>query len=420
MSNDRLPSADHFRPLHLKLMMGALAQAWRAGLLPPADLCPERLRHMAETATGLSADRDGRAFFDRQLAVLLPALHEEARLNDFGRLVAHGTILKLMKERLWFEAVMAAHPEIDRIELAPPLFIVGPMRSGSTRVQRLLAAHPAHNALRLFEAQCPVPSPRVLAARQRGRRDPRIGQASWMLRLIASINPAVLDIHPTGAQEHDEELGLLEQSLSPAMIEVQRHVPTFARHCESEDQTPAYARLRRLLKLRTWLEGADPAKPYVLKTPQHMQDIEAVTRVFPKSRLIFLHRDPVAVVASSASLVWNQMVIHSDHVDPHWIGREWLQKTEVRMRRVASARTQIATDRQLDLGYDEVEADWEGAMRKVEVFLDQEVTPEAFRRMRQYLDRADRARRFGRHDYQLELFGIRRDEIAKRLADDYQ
>lgn len=411
-----LPPATHFRPLHLKFLMGSLRSAWSSGILPPADLCPDRLRALAERETGLSKDSLDRDFFERQLAVLLRSLHEEARLSDFGRLVSHGSILKVMKERLWFEALVDEYPEIDRIELAPPILVVGSMRSGTTRMHRLLASDPAFTALRLYEAQCPVPNPRARAARIAGKPDPRIAQVSRALKLLASINPAILDVHPTGPHEADEELGLLEQSLSSAMIEAQRRVPSFARHCESIDQTPAYARLARMLKLRTWFEGVDPSRPYVLKTPQHMQDIMALHHVFPDSPMIFLHRDPVQLVGSGASLAWNQMVIQSDEVDPQWVGREWLHKTKFRLEVVADARRQIPAALQFDLDYEDVNADWRDAIARTYAFLGRELTPQARAAMEAYVARAAAEHGFHRHRYSLEQFGLAADEVREELA----
>ena len=411
MNNAGLPPINSFRPLHLKLMMWPLNLAWSRGVLPPADLCPERLRDLAEKATGLSQDRADRAVFERHLEALLPALHGEARLTDFGRLVAHGSLLKVMKERLWFEALMADHPEIDRIELAPPILIVGSMRSGTTRIQRLLATDPAHNALRLYEAQCPVPDPRKL----RRQPDPRIRHVGSALKLIRSINPAVFDIHPTGPMQVDEELGLLDQSLSSAMIETQRRVPGYARFCEAEDQTPAYRRLHRLLKLRSWVEGSDPSRPYVLKTPQHMQDIGALHATFPHSPIIFLHRDPVQLVASAASLAWNQMVIQSDHVDAGWVGGEWLRKTHLRLQRVATHRHRIPRALQFDLGFAEVNADWRGAMRRTYAFLGRELTPSLVAAMAAYLADAAASHGYARHRYALGQFGLTEGEVREQM-----
>lgn len=417
MDNTGLPPASQFRPLHLKLMMRGLNVAWSRGVLPPADLCPERLRGIAETDTGLTRDTLDRDFFEQQLAALLPALHEEAGLNDFGRLVAHGSILKVMKERLWFEQLLTDHPEIAAVELAPPIFVVGSMRSGTTRMQRLLASDPAHTALRLFEAQCPVPGPRSMARRFSRWPDPRIAQVGRMLRLITSINPAVTDIHPTGPFEFDEELGLLEQSLSSAQIEAQRRVPSFARHCEALDQTPAYARMKLLLKLRCWFEGSDPSVPFVLKTPQHMQDIAALHAVFPDSPLVFLHRDPVQLVASGASLAWNQMIIQSDNVDAGWVGQEWLHKTHMRLQTVRDVRRHIPTSQQFDLSFEEVSADWRGSIRRTYDFLGAELTLGAEAAMAAYLHRAKLEHGFSRHRYRLEQFGLTIGEVRERLAD---
>jgi hypothetical protein len=416
METAGLPPPSHFRPLHLKFLMGSLRSAWQSGILPPVDLCPERIRATAEKDTGLSADTHARHQFDSQLAVLLPSLHHEARLTDFGRLVSHGSLLKVVKERLWFDALMAEHPEIDQIELAPPVVIVGSMRSGTTRMQRLLASDPAFAALRLFEAQAPVPSPKAFAARAAGRQDPRVSQVNRGLKLLASINPAILEVHPTGPMEVDEELGLLDQSLSSAMIEAQRRVPSFARHCERTDQTPAYRRLHQLLKLRTWFEGSDPSRPYVLKTPQHMQDIAALHAVFPDSPLIFLHRDPVQLVASGASLAWNQMVIQSDHVDPDWIGREWLHKTRHRLEVVARTRDQIPANLQFDLGFSEVGADWRGSIARVYAFLGRDLTPTALAAMERYVARAASEHGYSRHRYKLEQFGLTPAEVREQLA----
>jgi hypothetical protein len=416
MDNSRLPPASHFRPLHLKFLMRSLRSAWSSGILPPADLCPERLRQIAERETGLVRDEDDREFFESQLAVLIPALHKEARLTDFGRLIAHGSILKVMKERLWFQALMDSHPEIDRIQLAPPIIVAGSMRSGTTRLQRLLASDPAFAALRLYEAQCPVPGPRSHAARAAGRPDPRIAQVGRALKLIASINPATLNVHPTGPMEVDEELGLNEQSLSGALIEAQRRVPSFARHCETVSQLPAYGRLHRLLKLRCWFEGDDPARPFVLKTPQHLQDLAAVHTTFPQAKLIFLHRDPVQLVASGASLAWNQMVIQSDHVDPAWVGREWLHKTAHRLEVTAAVRARIPASHQLDLSFEEMNRDWRHCIARVYRFLDRELTPAALQSMEAYVRRAAAEHGYSQHRYHLAQFGLSAEEVRERLS----
>ena len=312
---------------------------------------------------------------------------------------------------LWAEELFRRHPEIDSEVLAPPLVVVGPMRSGTTRLQRLLASDPDFSALRLYEATCPVPWPRSFSQTE----DPRIARTRFGLRFISWINPATLDVHPTGPLEVDEELGLLEHSLAGALIEAQRRIPSFARHCEQADQRPAYARMARLMKLRQWYSG--DRRPLVLKTPQYMQDLAAFEASFPGARYIFTHRDPLAVVGSSASLAWNQMVVQSDDVDPHWIGREWLWKTRHRLDRMAADRTGIPPERTIDIGFEEVNRGWESAIARIYRHFGLELSAGAVQAMRRYTLRAARNHGYARHRYRLADFGLSEGEVAEMFAD---
>ncbi len=397
-----LPPATDFRPLGLRLLNAAFPRVWRAGLLPYPDLREATLDAMAMRSTGLSDFGDD-GFARSQLSVLLPALENEAALHPMGRVIAHGALLKALKERLWAQDLFKRHPEIAERPLAPPIIVIGQMRSGTTRLQRLLAQDRRFTALRLYESMSPVPWP---SSQRRPQRDPRIAYTARAFGFLNYINPGIAATHPTGALEVDEELGLLDASFTGAQIEAQRRVPSFARHCETTDQTPAYAYLRRLLQLTSWFSGRDPAKPFVLKMPQHMQDLPALMRVFPDARLIFIHRDPAAVVGSGASMVWNQMVVQSDDVDPHWIGAEWWHKTRHRAAVTDAARAQISAAQQFDVRFADMNSDWAGVMQRIYGFLGLEIEAPAHAAMTGYLARAARDHRHGEHRYTLGDFGL--------------
>lgn len=397
-----LPPATAFRPWWLKGLNATLPALWDRRILPPPDLDEATLDRQARSATGLDDFGDDR-FVRAQLRVLLPALEFEAALSPFGRMIAHGSLLKVLKERLWAEEWFRRHPEILERPVVAPVVIVGQMRSGTTRIHRLLAADPRFAHLRLYEAMCPVPRPGSRA----GPRDPRIRIVRHGVGVLNAINPGNGAAHPTGTLEPDEELGLLEASITGAQIEAQRRVPSFARWSETHDQTPAYAKLKRLLQLAGWFRGEDAAKPWLLKTPQHMQDLPALLRVFPDARLIFTHRDPVAVVASSASLVWHQMVAQSDAVDPHWIGAEWLRKTAYRARAAAAARRGIP-NMTIDIDYADADTSLHAVLDRIYDWLDLEPAnlppPVA--------DVRHRA-----HRYRLEDFGLDAARVRAATAD---
>jgi hypothetical protein len=405
-----LPPATAYRPRLVRHANRMLPTLWDRRLLPPPDLLEDTLDAQARRATGLSDFGD--PWFRAPLRVLLPALRDEARLNAMGRMIAHGSLLKVFKERLWAQALFAAHPEIRARPIEAPVVIVGPMRSGTTRLHRLLASDRRFAHLRLYEAMCPVPWP----ASFRRRRDPRIAYTARGWRALNWINPANAAVHPTGPLEPDEELGLLENSAWGAQIEAQRRVPSYARWCEAIDATPAYAHMADLLRLIGWFRGTDPASPWVLKTPQHMQDLAALLRVFPDARLIFIHRDPASVVGSAASLAWHQMVVQSDDVDPHWVGAEWLHKTGHRIATTMRVRGGIPPGQQIDVTFDAMNRDWRAVMRRVYAFLDMDITP-GLAAMEAYTERAAREHPYAAHRYDLADFGLDADAIHERFAD---
>jgi hypothetical protein len=381
-----------------------LPKLWAAGVLPPPDLDEDRLFRQARRAAKLDdfgAD-DG---WRENLSVLLGALRD-APMNAIGRTIAHGSILKVLVDRLRAEALFAAHPEIRARPLAPPLVICGQMRSGTTRLQRLLACDDRFAHLRLFETLSPVPKPYA-------GRDPRIRWAGFGLRFLNWVNPGNAAAHPTGPMEPDEETGLLEHSFWGAQIEAQRQIPAFARHCETADALPTYRRFADLLRLAGWFRGGDPKLPWLMKSPHYLQDLAELSDVFPGARFIFMTREANALVASGCSLVWNQMVVQSDMVDAAWIGREWLHKTALRQARAAAFRATLADTRAFALDFADMEQDWRGSIRALYDWLDLPLGDALMARMEAYMARE---RRHVGHRYKLADFGLTPEAVTAALA----
>jgi hypothetical protein len=132
--------------------------------------------------------------------------------------------------------------------------------------------------------------------------------------------------------------------------------------------------------------------------------LDAVIETFPDARLICLNRPEAALVASSASLVRNQMMLQSASVDPQWIGAEWCRKIALRRRRSALARAHTSVP-QLDLSYEAMGRDWQGEMARVYQFLHLPLDLATEQRMAAYIRRS-RSARLERHRYSLAEFGL--------------
>ncbi|WP_341858540.1 sulfotransferase [Qipengyuania sp. GPGPB31] len=392
---------------------GVIRGGRKLGLMDPARLEKDFLMEEAVQATGL--DDFGDRWFERPLEVLLDSVKREAQLNAAGEFSAMKMFHHVLRDRLYTQMWFKRHPEILARPLKNPVVIVGPMRSGTTRLHRLLAADQRFAHLRSFETISPVPRPgfeQVLAGEAEDFR-PKL--AARILKVARLANPRTLSIHPTGPYEPEEELGLVAASMYGMKWEAQWNVPSYAEWCHEESAIPAYRHMANLLRLIGWSQQESSLRPWILKTPQHMLDLPALLEVFPDARLIFTHRDPKQVVGSAASLAWNQTIIYSDHNDPAQTGRDWLGKTATMVARMRAARDAIPRERMIDVQYEDMETDWRGTMERVYRFLDLEMEP-AVAGMEDYLDRSARLKRHP-HRYSLAEFGLREDEVNERFAD---
>tara|TARA_R110002072_G_scaffold292544_2_gene461291 strand:- start:11480 stop:12787 length:1308 start_codon:yes stop_codon:yes gene_type:complete len=383
------------------------------GAIAPAPLEKDALLGEVVEATGLTDFGD--RWFERPMEVLLDSIRTEARLNPAGEFAATSQFRHVLRDRLRTQMWFKRHPEILARPIRRPVVIVGPMRSGTTRLHRLLASDQRFSHMRSFETISPVPRPgyeKVLAG---DKDDFRPVLAERIMKVARLANPRTLTIHPTGPQEPEEELGLLVASMWGMKHEAQWHVPTYGRWCEGEDATPAYRHMADLLRLVGWSQQSSSIRPWILKTPQHMLDLPALLEVFPDARLIFTHRDPRQVVGSAASLAWNQTVIYSDSVDPRGVGEEWLRKTRLQIERMREAREAIPPDRMIDTHYSAMDDDWRATMARIYRFLGLEMGP-ALPAMERFIERSRRLKQRP-HRYSLEQFGLSPQQVNEQLGD---
>lgn len=386
---------------------GFLELAWGRKWLQRPDLDPPALLAVARRTAGLEKYGDENGWRGR-LHDLCAALHDEAKLTPVGITIAYGQIVAALANRLRCAETWRQNPEIAEIPITRPIVVVGQMRSGSTRVQRLLACDERLTYTRFFESWNPLPRWRNAGF------DDRIGRGWLALRVASALNPKFAVVHPVRVFDADEEIGLHNISLYGAAFEAQWRIPSFAKAGEANDSRPVYEEFRRFLQTIRWLRKDRVDRPWVLKIPQFGQDLSTVLEVFPDARLIVLERDPVSVVGSSSSLVYNQMTVQSVGVDRSSVGREWLRKTLLRKRRIASALDSLDHSR-VEIAYDDIQADWRTEMRRIYSTLELPFTPGLEKRMGRYLQRPTHDKLVN-HRYDLAQFGLSEDEVRTAYA----
>lgn len=393
-------TAGHDRPRDARLRVAdsILDTAWQCGWAHRPTLDPDELVWKATRHTGHPAD-DDRSGWRERLAMLCEDLEGTAALTPLGRTIAHGQLVAALSNRFRAHALWQRHPEIGEHPIPTPIIVIGQMRSGTTRMHRLLACDPRLTFTRFYESWSPLPktSDRFVFDDRKLR--------GWLGLLGARLlNPEFDAIHPTRWDAVDEEIGLQSISIFGSAFEAQWRVPRYTAAVEDGDAVAAYGEFRRLLQTIAWLRGEDGKRPWILKVPQFSQDLPALLQAFPDAQLIFVSRDPAQVIASSASLVHNQMSIQSAKVDPNWIGREWTRKVALREKRTAAARARTSVP-QVDVAFEDVDRDWRGEMVRVYGMLGLPLPHAVLARMRNYVDES-RSGSHNRHAYRSADYGL--------------
>lgn len=407
-SSGGLPPATAYHRMPLRMINALLRMANGFGVAR-IHFSADELMVKASRETGLVDFGDQR--FVEPFRLLCEGLNTEANLNPTGKLLTRISLLRLLRHRLWAEALFAKHPEILEREIKAPVVVVGLARSGTTRLHRLLAADTRFLHLKAWESVNPVPWPQSFGA----ARDPRIKSIEDGLKAVLYMGPQIASVHPLGAHEVEEEVGLIQHAFSSQLFEVQAHLPSFAKYLMSHDQTYAYEYMVKLMKLISWWRQDDPDKTWVLKTPQHMQDLDALMRVFPDARLVCTHRDPIKAVGSACSMTWNAIVRDTDNISPHWVGQEWLAKTDAMLRKTLKVRAaMVPAEQQIDVLYQDISGDWRAEMERIYDFLKMPLTDAAVAGMQAWLD-SNTQHKHGAHKYRLSDFGLSKEQVDDQL-----
>jgi Sulfotransferase family len=369
------------------------------------DLDSETLHRQACEETGLSdfGPRD----YEPRLEVLLGALAGVENLTPVGRLGYHAQILALLKNRLLLFDLLDRHPEVRAIRLAPPIIIAGLPRSGTTHLHNLLASDGGLRTLPYWESLEPFPSPSEADVVPDPRRT-RTDAAVWFMNEAMPLFPLM---HEMTTDHAHEEIALLAIDFSTMFFETLGIVPTWTAYYRSHDQTQHYEFLRLVLQALQYLRGG---RRWLLKSPQHLEQLPVLANVFPGATIVMTHRDPALVVVSMATMAAYTARMHVDQVDVAEIGRYWADRIESLLLACVRDRDSLAPEQCMDVRFDDLVADDLATARRVYELASEPLTPAAEGAMAAYLAGHTRGR-LGSIDYRARDVGLDMDELRERL-----
>jgi len=235
--------------------------------------------------------------FRERLAVWCQAVDEDIELGPMGQVRFFGDMVRYAANRLRFVDLLARHPEILDVEIRNPIIIAGLPRSGTTHLLNLIAADSRLRSLPYWESLEPIPDRSV--ARLPKEQDPRYRRCAEEHRMLGQVAPLLRNMHDLAPDHAHEEIELANLDFSSYQPEWLALVPRWRDYYYAHDQRPHYAYMKKVLKALQWIKGPDR---WVLKSPQHLEQLGPLIETFPDATVALTHRDPVSVVASPITM----------------------------------------------------------------------------------------------------------------------
>lgn len=377
-----------------------------ASLAPDCPLDADALHAKAIADTGL--DDFGPDDYRERMDVYLAALREIDDMHGPGTVNFFSQMSQWLKNRLLLADLLARHPEIHDIELLPPVVIAGLPRTGTTHLHNLLGEAPNFRTLPYWESFEPFPLPAEAGVQP----DPRAARMDVAVQVMNMLMPHFVLMHEMTTEHVHEEIQLLANDFSTMFMETLAHVPRWTDYYLAHDQTSTYEYLATQLKALQFLRGG---KRWLLKSPQHLEQLPVLDKVFPGMAVVCTHRDPVPVAISMVAMLVYSARMHRSKVPVEEIAAAWMDRLEIMLAALITDRGVIAPERSIDVRFDDFMADELGVAEHVFALVDEPVSDEARAAMAGYIANHQRGR-LGRVETSCEMFGLDEDELRKRFA----
>ena len=362
----------------------------------------------AKAIADTSLDDFGPDDYRERLDVYLAALHDIDGMHGPGVVNFFGQLSQWLKNRLLLTDLLKRHPEIHDIELLPPVVIAGLPRTGTTHLHNLLAAGPTFRTLPYWESFEPFPLP----AEEGIEPDPRAARMDVAVAVMNTLMPHFALMHEMTTEHVHEEIQLLANDFSTMFMETLAHVPRWAAYYLAHDQTSTYEYLATQLKALQFLRGG---RRWLLKSPQHLEQLPVLDKVFPGVVVVCTHRDPVPVAISMVAMLTYSARMHRSPVPVQEIAAGWIGRLELMLNALIRDRDVIATERSIDVTFDDLMADELGVAERVYGLVGEPVTDEARGALSEYLAGHQRGR-LGKVVTSCEMFGLNEGEMRERFA----
>ena len=365
---------------------------------------PELLLDEARENTKLSDFGPGD--FGPALDVLLRT-YDTHVADPGGRKKAYRRVVGLLAPRLRIAEALRKHPQIAERPIKSPMVLTGMPRSGTSALFNLLGADPAARALLLWETQFPDP----MEGLEPGASDPRHDAIEAYYKQNRNDNPEFTKMHFSSADTPEECVLLHAYSLSGVHIGWEVMLEPYGSWYQKQDLHEMYSYYRTLLQMLDWQR---PGDRWLLKAPAHMWAIESLIDTFPDVSIVWSHRNPAACTASICSMT-HMLMQEQVTMSKQELGPIVMNFYATSLERGLAVRDQCDPARFIDVNHDNFVDDSMGVVGQIYDHFELDLGEAASQAMEAHIE-ANPKGQHGKHQYQLDDWGLTPEEIEARFA----
>ncbi len=364
------------------LRVPVLNDLQRAGLAygeaNPVELTVDAVLTAAIESTGL--EHFGPDDFHERLSLWLSEVDEDPERTALGRMILFGDCVRAASNRLRIRDLLERHPEIHDLEIVRPIIVIGLPRSGTTHLVNLIASDQRLRSMPLWEGQQPVPD----RSEKPGANgvDPRWTRSEAAWQGLRASAPLLASMHPMNPDHIHEELELMLPDFSSYNQEWVARAPRWRDDYLARDQRAHYRYMRTVLKILQWYR---PRDRWVLKCPQHLEQIGPLMETFPDATIVVTHRDPVSVIQSAATMLTYGARMTYTRPRPDFYLEYWTDRVKRLLAAFVRDRDLLPSGRTVDVLFHEFMADDFGMVERLFDVADLPMTKESRMQMQHYL-----------------------------------
>jgi hypothetical protein len=255
------------------------------------------------------------------------------------------------------------------------------------------------------------PYPPLSSGRHADSRQKRVAR---QLRLFGILAPNFRRMHPIDAASPQECSEITAHVFASLRFDTTYRIPSYRRWLDETGHLDGYRFHKRFLQhLQHQARGGGR---WVLKCPDHVFALAAIREVYPDARLVFVHRDPLAVLLSVARLTETLRRPFTRSLDRIEIGRQdsdrWLTATELM---IAAAQEQSFAAPILHVHYLELVSDPVGTVTALYQYFGDTLQPAAAARIARLVEARPNGG-YGAHGSRLEDYGLDAELERARYA----